>query len=207
VSLVGGDRNEILNNVVSGAGGFGLTSSDDTDSLMRGNVISGRNSGIHLGAGSVNVDANIVSDAITAAIYLTNSGAFTITGNDLSKSARGLFTYYATASAIAGNVIHDNTTGIEGYGTFGGTSWSAGQPNDIYGNVTGILAYPTATVRFNRIHDNKIGIRADDNSSIHHNVIYRNTSQGILFDGTLGATVTNNTIYKLIRRMCPCATT
>ena len=53
-------------------------------------------------------------------------------------------TYPATTSAsfptaapptIYGNTIYDNLTGLQGSGTFGGTSWAAGQPNDIHNNT------------------------------------------------------------------------
>jgi len=56
---------------------------------------------------------------------------------------------------------------------------------------------PGAEVRFNRIYENGVGVEVGSESLVHHNLIYRNTGQGVLVNGAKNANLTNNTIVAL----------
>lgn len=173
----------------------GIQIDGGTANVVRANVFSasGRTYGVYaLGSPSLTVEANDIAGA-TYGVYLTN-GTLAARGNVIHDNTTGLISYSAGCAAW-GNTVHHNTTGLEGYGVFGGTDWWAGQPNDVSDNGTGIRMYSGATVAFNRIHGNVVGVQADDGARVHHNVVYRNTGQGILVDNGRDVTVENNTIY------------
>ncbi len=214
-----GESDQVLENVVSGNGIVGIDVNNSVSVVIRGNHISGRNDGISVTAQSSTIDDNRVS-AGTEAIRVDSTGTAVITGNTITASSTGILIGNAATATISGgnqifgnvagissstvqtqvfgNEIYNNTTGIEGLGTFGGTSWAADQVNDIHDNATGIGPRSSAfnaTIRFNRIHHNDVGILAEDNGSIHHNVIFRNVNAGIrVIDGS-GIDISNNTVY------------
>src|SRR5262249_11262132 len=107
------------------------------------------------------------------------SADIAIYANNVSWNLTGI---EAATDEIYGNNVHHNTVGIKGSGLIGGSSWAAGQPNDIHDNDTGVEAAGATTVLFNRIHHNVVGVRTDDNNSVHHNVLYRNSAQAVLVD-------------------------
>jgi parallel beta-helix repeat protein len=218
------DSDQILDNVMTGAGTYGLYMGDGVNATITGNDISGRNTGMYLAIDDSLVQSNTLSSGATRGIYLvstsnvdvldnaidtftsqgiylTSSIGTEIRGNEISFSGAGIESLSTSPTTIVeDNVIHDNTTGIRGHGTFGPTNWAGGLANDIYDNTTGLWVEINAVVRFNEIHGNTTGVRVDDasaneNVSIHHNLIYRNTGQGIyLIDGDT-VTIENNTIY------------
>ena len=193
IRIDGGDSDLIVDNTIAGTGNVGIYLPSGGTATIRGNTISGRNYAVLVsGSPTVGIQNNSLSQS-TYGVYL-DSGTNTVTGNNIFSNQLGVYARNS-GNTIYGNMVHNNVTGIEGYGTFGGSDWSA--PNDIYNNTTGIRAYGGNTVQFNRIHGNTVGILANYYGpvSIQHNLIYRNTGQGILVDNVNGVTITNNTIY------------
>ena len=76
-----------------------------------------------------------------ATAFMFPPRSVTIFGNDVSGNYVGISSN-GGAAVVYGNTIDGNVTGLQGSGTFGGTSWAAGQPNDVYDNTTGIQSYP-----------------------------------------------------------------
>ncbi len=203
--ITGGGSATIQGNTVSGRstalfaqGGatsqvliIGGTAAGQANSFSNGVI------GIDLGSGTPN--AQIVGNSVQgySGYGIRTSTGAAIHDNEVSGSGTGINSTSST-SMIFGNLVHDNSVaGIAGAGTFGGADWSVGQPNDIYNNAIGVSTTGGATnpVRFNRIHDNAVGIDTGTNASIHHNLIYRNTVAGIRVDADQGVSITNNTIY------------
>lgn len=117
-------------------------------------------------------------------------------GNEVFNTTTGIYSS-GSDNSIYGNLIHDNTTGIAGSGILGGTTWSPDQVNLIYNNNIGIDAGYGDTIQFNRIYANATGIQVSyqGNVNINHNLIYRNTAQGILDQGSSNVDLENNTIF------------
>jgi parallel beta-helix repeat protein len=188
-NLIGGPNNAIYGNG---------TVADNLEVTIEDNTISGGTNGIYLASYTVGgtIDGNVVSGTSSYGIYATNET--TITGNTVSGADVGILSQNA-ATTIVGNTVFDNVTGIYNYaGVVGGVDWSAGQPNVIHSNTTGLLlghGNNASTARFNRIHGNVTGIETTSNSDIHHNVLYRNTGRAIRVDSDTNVSIVNNTIY------------
>jgi hypothetical protein len=193
IRIDGGQLNVIRDNVITGTGTYGVWLPSGGTATISGNTISGRSTGVSVhGTANLTVEDNSISGSYYG--LFVGSGTVTISGNEIADSTTGLLSYSSTVLA-RGNDIHHNTVGIEGYGTFGGADWSAGQPNDVHDNDTGIAAWYDATVRFNRIHRNQVGVRVDSRTDVHHNLIYRNTSRGLVTDAAADVRIESNTIY------------
>ena len=217
IEIDGGDTDQILNNTISGGGTFGVLLSGGTNAAIQGNTISGvtypvydssstnltaalntlanGSYGVFLGGGTdgTQLHDNTLSTFTTAGVYVASPAA--IYANQISASAIGIQSTTGAPVTIYGNQVFGNTTGISGYATVGGSSWTAGQPNDIHDNSTGVNIYGSSTVTFNRIHNNFLGVDVHDTAAVNHNLIYRNTSQAVLLDGAHDLAIQNNTIY------------
>ncbi len=129
---------------------------------------------------------------------MVSNATAAIFGNTVSESLVGIdSSNYNSSADVYGNTVFDNGTGIQGYGTFGGTNWSPGQPNDVHDNTTGIDPFSGTTVQFNNVQSNVTGIDAASvsNVNVNHNVIDRNTGEGILADNVNTLSITSNTVY------------
>ena len=216
ISIGGGASDLIENNTISGNSSYGIYLTSEASATVSGNTISGSGTAIYASGGSVVVNDNTLSSAsygvnfsttagtisnnsivtnLSSGYGIYNNGAASIFNNTVSESYVGIDSY--GAAALYGNTIDSNATGLYGSGTFGGTSWSAGQPNDINDNTTGVQLTGAATVYFNKIHGNSVGILVSSagGTVIQNNLIYRNTGQGILVQGANGVTIASNTIY------------
>jgi len=221
VRIDGGSDNIVRNNSISGGGSAGIDINSATSISVRGNTLSGKTDGVQVDStGTLVIENNDIS-ASQKAIELNSATIATIQDNEIHNSDIGVHVYSVDDADVSGNVIHDNNTGsykrgvwsydvdtvvygneiynntygIYGKGTLGGTSWAAGQPNDIHHNTTGVYAENGQTVQFNRIHDNVTGVTGQTTFDIHHNLIYRNTGQGIYLNADNGVNVANNTVY------------
>ena len=220
------EDDQILDNVFTGLGSIGIWVSDGMDATIADNQVSGRSTGLQVSADSsivqnntlsngnargiyvtntsnVEVLDNDISDFGSQGVYITSSANTLVQGNDVSLANVGIESHFSTtATSVLDNTVHDNTTGIRGFGTFGPTDWASGLANDVFDNTTGIWADSNSTTQFNKIHSNVTGVRVDssfstssENVLVDHNLIYRNTGQAInLFDGD-DVTISNNTIY------------
>ncbi|MFM8221846.1 MAG: right-handed parallel beta-helix repeat-containing protein, partial [Planctomycetaceae bacterium] len=132
-------------------------------------------------------------------LYRTG-GPVRATGNRFYSNQVGALSE-SSASIFSGNEVFLNATGLSGWGRFGGTSWDAGQPNDIHDNVTGLKPSFGQPVQYNRIRDNTVGVQqsgvrpsnSTDTSTIHHNLLHNNAT-GILVSGGNFVALVNNTV-------------
>ncbi|MEX2188872.1 MAG: right-handed parallel beta-helix repeat-containing protein [Pirellulales bacterium] len=216
--LRGGGAWTIRGNVVEGAAEgvlISTTSGQSLDLNARNNLVTASSTGFRVADAGVSgrLTANEFHDSGTGLI-VTASGvevddnefrgnqtglrlsgsAATVHDNDMHHNAIGVHVTSGVAN-IYGNSIHDNTVGVRSDATFGPASWSMADPNDVFRNATGIEALGGATIQFNRLHHNVIGVRVAGAAHVHHNVAYRNTDAGILVSAVTGATVESNTIY------------
>jgi hypothetical protein len=222
IRIDGGDSDVIQGNVISGGGSYGIYLPSVVSGSISGNTISGRYAAIsgYGGPGSnVLIDSNTLSgtgygisltssagtisnNAVTTGNTQSGNGiyindAVNVVGNTVSNNDVGILSGWPNGSSatISGNTVFGNVTGIQGYGTIGGTSWATGQPNDLHNNGTGIQSSGGDTIRFNRVHGNAVGIQAASSDTINHDLVYRNTGEGILVDGVSNVAITSDTIY------------
>ncbi len=194
---------------ISGAGTGIVWDASAGDGHIRDNRLTGCGTGIRVAAamGGAGLTGNTVSGGAVALHY---QAAAKVQGNAFGGADVGVLAEldFGTHGETAGNVIHDNATGIESAGLVqlqtvrdntlgidaagpvGATTHDLA--NDIHGNDVGVRS--GGTVRFNRIHDNARGVEALDGAWIHENVIWGNAECGVLVDGVDGVTLRNNTI-------------
>jgi len=98
-------------------------------------------------------------------------------------------------SRIIANHVHDNPIGIRGTHAIGPDGWGAALHILVQANEVGVLAQNGAEVRYNRIYENGTGIQVESDTWIHHNLIYRNSGDGVLVEGARNVDIVNNTIY------------
>ena len=215
IRIDNGEADLIHYNTISGGGTDGVQINGGLSVIIRDNTISGRNDAIEVRSDDATIEVNTLwgdyrGIRINSGTVLANISRNDIRGDDTGISASGATTNIfkntihnsdigvwsnTLGTNVYGNDIHDNTTGISGYGTFGGTDWGYDQVNEIHDNTTGIFADNGSTVRFNRVSLSTVGIHIDDGADVHHNVVFRNTGQGILVDNGNGVTIVNNTVY------------
>jgi hypothetical protein len=94
---------------------------------------------------------------------------------------------------MQGQRIRGNQIGVSGAGVLGGDDLD--YPNQIDGNDVGVRF--DGVVQYNRIANNRVGVAAQPNQRIVHNVIYRNTQQGVLVDNVERVQIVGNTFYAL----------
>jgi parallel beta-helix repeat protein len=215
IQINNGTLDVIQGNVISAGGSYGVYLPGFSSASVSGNTISGvstaiggyggatvqvtgntllaGNDGINLNSNAGTISNNTVTTNNTSSgygIYL--SGGVNVFGNTVTNNYVGID---GGGGQIYGNTISSNVTGLEGSGTLGGTSWAAGQPNNISNNSTGIAAGYGDAVQFNLVHGNTVGILAASGDTISNDLIYRNTGQGLLLDKASNVTITSDTLY------------
>src|SRR5262249_41047217 len=156
VHLVGAaGTNPIRGNTIAGAYyGVSATGSIDVDQ----NTITGAIYGVYIGSDATGkVRNNSINNQVVPPSgppevnprfgINVASADIAIYANNVSWNLTGI---EAATDEIYGNNVHHNTVGIKGSGLIGGSSWAAGQPNDIHDNDTGVEAAGATTVLFNR---------------------------------------------------------
>lgn len=98
----------------------------------------------------------------------------------------------STGAQFQNQHVYANTTGVSGSGIVGGTDLALA--NLIEGNGAGVSGF-TGTVQYSRITGNGTGIVATNGLKVWHNLIYRNTSYGLLISGVADVRVYQNTFY------------
>ena len=161
------EDNQILNNGSSGLSVF-------TDALVKGNQVSGQDTGIQ---------GNNNSETL---LQIRDN---TVTGNSV-----GIFV--ASHVLVSGNTVAGHTTGAAtGISVYFGAEASH---NIVFGNVTGIVStavsFTTERIFGNRVYFNSgTGIIANYFDTVDSNAVYSN-STGILLSGFSGSVV-NNLVY------------
>ena len=87
--------------------------------------------------------------------------------------------------------IYSNTTGVIGQGILGGSSLDTA--NLIETNTVGVNF--VGTIQYNRIDRNTTGILGHNAQIVVHNLIYRNTGDGIRTNGASDVRIDDNTFY------------
>ena len=188
----------IANNHVhhTSTGGYGW---DDKDGI----VVSGYNSNA-----SITVIGNVVHDNAGSGIIATGFSTAThkpsvlVTGNTVysnSSTDTAGIVVKGNGAVASDNVVYDNHLGV----------WAEDavvDANRVFNNVTGILATKGSEIGGNRVYSNTVGIRTElwdgypdvpYSGHIANNVIYANSDQGIVLDGSgQGVRVINNTVYQ-----------
>ncbi|HTW68745.1 MAG TPA: right-handed parallel beta-helix repeat-containing protein, partial [Acetobacteraceae bacterium] len=215
VSLQGAVGFELRGNTISSSG-IGTEIGTNNDGTIDYNTISGTSVGINIANAFLGViEDNVVTLSGIGVNYLA---AAALSGNRIEKNTTGVVTTVDNADGGLGfvsgsgvNFISGNTTGVNlngaqiqdqnisgnqvgvtGSGVIGGTNLSLA--NDINGNVTGISGF-TGTIQYSRIDGNGTGILATSNQQILHNLIYNNTTAGLLVSGVSNIETSDNTFY------------
>ncbi len=217
------DNVRLVNNNITGTGNNGITVVG-TNIAITGNQISqsGKHGIFVDNSQNVQIDRNTISDSSSYGIYVDSSSA-KVTANIVSANNIGIYAYGEGLSfpiRVSDNEVYDNSTigvyaaynvqvsgntiyGQQGSNHYGiqATRDASVMYNDIYDNEIGIYtgepySYRLATVVGNYVHSNTTGIVASYNSTISENVVYSNTigittSANIDFSGE----ISNNVIY------------
>ncbi len=172
-NLTIGDNNEIYNN-----GTAGITFLVLRNSYMGGNASSQ----------PVTIRGNNIHDNTKAGISILDpvSGVLTIDGNEIHSNARSGIAFFKAATAvITDNEIHSHAVaaGIFTGDWSGSSSFNRDIPptNVRYDRSAGPV---NLTIKRNKVHDNRSGMRLDHASgTISNNLVYNNEKSGIRFSG------------------------
>ena len=195
------------------------------DVYANGDFKSGETAyGISVDAWNATVSGNLVHDNAGDGIEATGTNTTGSGGGAVLAVSNTVYGNTGTGVLVESyaeardNVVYDNHDGITQYPAYLGFGQTGGTEGPIDGNLVfgntdvGITAMVDGAVIGNDVYSNKIGIQgtdlsfADANSpsapgspfqgSILNNVVYANSSVGILIAGANSATVTNNTVYQ-----------
>jgi parallel beta-helix repeat protein len=171
-----GTGTQIIDNEVFNLTNFGIHVTAP-NGLVSGNTVFGNATGIHLSNNNPVVSNNIVRNNTTVGISAANLPNALITGNIVFQNPIGIA---STSTPVIGNRVFGNTNiGID---------------------VSGV----GIEVRGNQIYSNATGLRFLVFSGglwaqIYSNLIYANTTRGILIEGSnAGTRIWNNTIYSIV---------
>ncbi len=190
--LAGAASGLVAHNVLAG-GTIGLRIDAAFTGEIRGNDVRNNQIGVRYGA-AAELIANRIHDNTTG-VLSTVSGASALgfvgaaTPNEISGNGTGIELVNAR---VRNQHIRDNTTGVRGSGVLGGDELESA--NRIEDNGTGVSGF-TGTVQFNRIAGNGTGIAATNGLAILHNLVYRNTTAGVLVSGVADVRIVSNTFY------------
>ena len=214
VSLQGASEFELRGNRITSSG-TGITLGANNSGTIDYNTISGTAIGINV----VNEFIGLISDnaIVSSAIGVNYFAAAALAGNRIEDNTTGVVASVDNSSGGFGfvtgsgvNFISNNTTGVQlagqiqdqnisgnqvgvtGNGVLGGGSLTLA--NNINGNVVGVSGF-TGTIQFNCIDNNGTGIEATSNLDVLHNLIYNNTSFGLLISGVTNVQTSDNTFY------------
>jgi len=155
--------------------GFASTGIDyGAPATLRDNAIHHHTTGVQIGTLSESDGLGYVGGAWSNDIFSNGIGA------TLSPGAR-----------MRAQHLFGNGTGVTGSGILGGDDFDTA--NLIESNGTGVSF--NGVIQFNRIAGNSTGIAAQTGQRILHNLIYRNTSYGVLVSGQSEVAILNNTFY------------
>lgn len=203
----------IEHNRITG-GAFGVGFSGPSSGQIRFNTIFGTNIGleisapfqgmiaeneIHGNAIGVQYDAaatlsqNRIHDNATGvqATVVDLNDAFGFVGDALPNIISNNTVGVSLSGRMRGQSIIDNVTGVMGMGILGGDDWN--HHNTIESNDIGVLF--DGEIRYNRIGSNRIGINAQSNQLVAHNVLYRNQTAAINIIAVNDVRVVGNTMY------------
>ncbi len=168
-------------------------------SVIKNNTFIAVRSGIGVSNySSVPADRIVVQDNVYSYVKETAIGVggnTLVTGNQIAYAGTGIY----GNGEFRNNIVQDGITGIS-------ASYSAIVEDNrvLHNSGVGLYLSSNASNRNNRIYDNSIGIQTDLGYSgvVNGNIIYNNTTYGVLVSGTgyYGGTPTiaNNTIVQTV---------
>ncbi|MCF6187004.1 MAG: right-handed parallel beta-helix repeat-containing protein [Desulfobulbaceae bacterium] len=172
-ALTIGGNNEIYNNGISGISFF----------VYRNSLLSGNAS-----SQPVTITGNNIYGNTKAGIAVLDhvTGSITIDGNTIHQNSRSGISFFTSCSAeITDNDIYGHT-GAAGIFTGDWSGTSTPDPNNPPTTVRFYRSYGPVnlTIRRNKVHGNRSGMRLDHASGIiTNNLIYNNSRSGIRFSG------------------------
>ena len=190
-----GSIGQITDCLVAENGSTGIYISGTGNPLLKGNTIHhNQGDGVHLDSGRVGSED--LSESRGNLIY-SNSRYGIRAGNNVVIAGNTVFSHLGAGYAgiyggqqVSSNVVHTNYHGIVAAGIASG--------NRVYNNSnSGIKAGGTTQILKNQIYSNRVGIDGYVSGQIANNVIYDNTTAGILLDGAAGPDIVNNSIYQV----------
>src|SRR5205085_26677 len=149
--------------------------------------------GVYYAIGNV-LSANRIFANTTGVIAIVNSttDGFGFKGSADANQIFGNITGVQLTGRMQGQHIYSNNVGVRGVGILGPES-SLDQANVIERNDIGVSF--SGIIQFNRIARNRIGIAGSNGLQVLHNLIYRNSQDGILVDNVDTVQIFNNTFY------------
>ncbi len=217
VQINGGSNNVIDRTSIVGPGGYGVLISDSGSATVRRSSIHGMSYGGYAAYEAVlDVQDSQISES-NYGLYATGDymryGTIHVLGSELSQSQYGAYAIFGRLFVQGANRIHDNAVGVrgenvsqvvvngneifgnevglQGFGQFGGQSWT--NSNSIQNNGIGIDAAAGQDIAFNELKDNQTAIVAGNSATVHNNLLVDN-GNGVLVSGSTGLSIYNNTI-------------
>ena len=191
--MIGANNNGTIDYNTITAAAIGIDIANAFAGTILDNVITGAAIGVNYLAAAALI-GNRIEDNTTGVVATVNNadGGFGF----VAGSGVNFITNNSTGVQLSGQMqdqnISGNTVGVTGSGVIGGSDLSLA--NDINGNVTGVKNF-TGTIQFSRIDGNGTGILATTNLSVLHNLIYNNTTVGLLISGVSNVGTSDNTFY------------
>ena len=182
----------ILANDIS-ASNTGLDISATFGGFIGYNEIHGSATGVRYGA-AASLDGNLVYDnsvGIEAAVAGAVEGLGFLGDTEPNRIYENT-TGVQLNGQMQNQHIFANGVGVTGSGILGGEDLE--KANRIEANLTGVENF-SGTIQFNRIAANGTAIRATSDQKVFHNLIYRNTSVGVLVDSVSDVRIVSNTFY------------
>jgi hypothetical protein len=201
LTLAGAAQGLIAHNDI-GASGKGVVINAAFSGEIRDNDIHGAATGVQYDAPAVLISNQIRDNNVGVRTTVAGSQGFGFLGaspldgpgetrlqNDIYHNATGVVLVNASLQA---QQIRANSTGVSGSGILGADDFV--HANLIEGNVTGVSKF-NGTIQYNRIAGNTTGIDAESQSRIVHNLVYRNTTVGVLVAAETDVYLQQNTFY------------
>ncbi|MGK7961944.1 right-handed parallel beta-helix repeat-containing protein, partial [Crocosphaera sp.] len=174
--------------------GTGITINTAFEGQITENEISGGTVGIAYNAPAYLNHNRIYDNQTGVVVTVAQQNGFGFVGeaarNEIFNNQIGV---QLTEGQVQNQHIYNNVTSVVGTGILGGNSFD--QANLIEGHDIGVSQGFDGTIQFNRIANNTIGIEANNDQHILHNLIYRNGDIGVHISDTSDVQIVNNTFY------------
>ena len=141
-----------------------------------------------LQGGLITVSNNRAHDNGTTGIIL---GSYVLgTGNTTYNQTGNAIGIQVSGGEARGNISYNNYYGIAVYA-------GLADQNRVYNNsFEGLYVGSGATVSQNQVYSNATGVQGDISPNIFNNLIYANSTRGILISNGVAAQIFNNTVYQ-----------
>jgi parallel beta-helix repeat protein len=193
ISLAAAASGQIVGNDVSAtATGTGLSVAGAFTGPISDNDIHNTGVGVNYAA-SAQLANNRIHHNVTGVVASVNNttGGLGFVAGSTPNQVYANTTGVNLTGRMRNQHVYGNTTGVIGSGILGGDDLDTA--NLIELNSVGVNF--TGTIRSNRIARNGTGILANAGQVVTHNLVYRNTTAGVLVSGKAGVQIVQNTFY------------